>query len=350
MTFARSLTLLRLFPLLVAIATLAGCARNTAHHEESFVFGTRVEITTWGVPEAQAGKAVGAVLREFDRMHRAYHGWQPSELTTLNAALARGETATVTPELAGMLVEAKDLAARGDQLFDPAIGKLIGLWGFHRDQYEAVTPDPLALREAVAAHPTMADLEIEGTRVSSRNPAVQLDLGGYAKGWALDRAAEILRAEGIANALINIGGNVLALGAKGEQPWKVGIQNPRGAGALAALPLKDGEAIGTSGDYQRFFERDGQRFCHLIDPRTGNPATETRSLTILVAARPRAGTLSDAASKPAFIDGEHWRARVAAYGIDHALRVDAAGRIAVTRALAKRIEWLGDVRADTVVD
>lgn len=338
-----------LLALLLAVV-LTACARDTAHHEESFVFGTRVEITTWGVPEAKARDAVGAVLREFDRMHRAYHGWQPSELTTLNEALARGETATVSPELVGMLVEAKALAAKGGQLFDPAIGKLVGLWGFHRDQFEPVTPDPEALRAVVAAHPTMEDLSIEGTHVSSRNRMVQLDLGGYAKGWALDRAAEILRAHGVANALVNIGGNVLALGTKGEQPWKVGIQHPRTAGALAALPLKDGEAIGTSGDYQRFFERDGKRFCHLIDPRTGSPATETRSLTILVTARPRAGTLSDAASKPAFIDGAHWRERVAAYGIDHALRVDADGHIAVTRALAQRIEWLGDTRADSIVE
>jgi FAD:protein FMN transferase len=341
---------LRFLAALLLVTALAGCGRESAHHEESFVFGTRVEITTWGVPEAQARDAVGAVLREFDRMHRSYHGWQPSELTALNEAIARGESATVSPELAGMLAESQSLAQKGDQLFDPAIGRLIGLWGFHRDQFDPVTPDPAALSAAVAAHPSMADLDISGTRVSSRNPAVQLDLGGYAKGWALDRAAELLKAKGVANALVNIGGNVLALGSKGDQAWKVGIQNPRASGALAALPLKDGEAIGTSGDYQRFFESNGKRFCHLIDPRTGMPATATRSLTILITPRPRAGTLSDAASKPAFIDGEHWRERIAAYGIAHALRVDAEGRIVVTDALARRIEWLGDTRADAVVD
>ncbi|MCX9157406.1 FAD:protein FMN transferase [Niveibacterium sp. 24ML] len=332
------------------LAGLAGCGRQGTHHEESFVFGTRVEVTTWGVPEAQARDAVGAVLREFDRMHRSYHGWQPSELTAVNETIARGEVATVSPELAGMLSEAQALSARGGQLFDPAIGKLIGLWGFHRDQFEPTSPDAAALQAVVSARPSMADLTIEGSQVRSRNKAVQLDLGGYAKGWALDKAAELLKARGVHNALVNIGGNVLALGAKGDQPWKVGIQNPRGGGALAALPLKDGEAIGTSGDYQRFFERDGQRFCHLIDPRTGRPATQTQSLTILITARPRAGTLSDAASKPAFIDGEHWRERVAAFGIEHALRVDAQGHIVVTNALARRIEWLGETRPDRLVD
>ena len=92
----------------------------------------------------------------------------------------------------------------------------------------------------------MADLVIDGNRVSSRNPAVQLDLGGYAKGYALDRAATILRANGVANALINIGGNVMALGRKNGTPWRVGIQHPRKAGALATIELADGEALGTS--------------------------------------------------------------------------------------------------------
>ena len=100
-------------------------------------------------------------------------------------------------------------------------------------------------------------------------PRVKLDLGGYAKGYALDRAAEILKSQGIHNALINIGGNVLALGTHGTRPWRVGIQHPRKPGPLATLELRDGEAIGTSGDYQRYFELDGKRYCHLIDPRTG---------------------------------------------------------------------------------
>ena len=159
---------------------------------------------------------MNAVLREFDRMHRAYHAWQPSELTALNSALARGESATVSVELADMLRDAQALAARGDDLFNPALGKLIALWGFHSETFRPQRPDVAAVRALLTSAPSLTDLHIAGRRVRSDNRDVQIDLEGYAKGYALDRAAAILREHGIDNALINIGGNVMALGQKGR--------------------------------------------------------------------------------------------------------------------------------------
>ncbi|QID19418.1 FAD:protein FMN transferase [Nitrogeniibacter mangrovi] len=339
----------RLFALVVLALLLAGCAREQVWHRESYVFGTRVEVAVWGDDEASAGAAMGAVLREFDRMHRAYHAWQPSELTDLNAAIARGETTHVRPELAAMLTDAKALAARGDELFNPALGKLIALWGFHTDTFVPRLPDPKAVQALVVSAPSMADLHIDGTRVWSDNRDVQLDLGGYAKGYALDRAAAILRAKGVRNALINIGGNVMALGSKGGQPWQIGIQHPRAPTPIAALALYDGEAIGTSGDYQRYFEVDGKRYCHLIDPRTGSPAMGTEAVTVLVTPRHGAGVLSDVASKPIFIAAHHWREMARRYDVADVLRVDADGAITVTRDMAARMKPLGDTHY-TVLD
>ncbi|WP_374476388.1 FAD:protein FMN transferase [Zoogloea sp.] len=329
---------------------LAGCQRERLHQQESYVFGTRVEVITWGAPEPQARAATAAVLQEFDRLHRAYHAWEPSELTALNAAIAAGTPQIpVSPELAAMLADAKAIAATGDELFNPALGQLIALWGFHTDTFTPTRPPPDALAAAIKARPSMADLTINGTTVSSRNHAVQIDLGGYAKGYALDRAAALLRQRGISNALINIGGNVMALGSKGEYPWRVGIQHPREARPLASLPLRDGEAIGTSGDYQRFFELDGERYCHLLDPRSGMPARGTQAVTVLITPRPGAGTLSDAASKPIYLAGPEWRMYAKRFGIDHALRVDGDGRIEVSRALRDRLQFEQGISA-TVVD
>ena len=256
----------------------------------------------------------------------------------------------VSEELASLLRDAQAMAATGDELFDPALGRLIALWGFHKDEFAPVVPDPAELQAVIDAAPRMADLVIDGRTVSSRNPMVQIDLGGYAKGYALDRAAAILREMGIANALVNIGGNVIALGAKGEQPWRIGIQHPREPRPLATLPLYDGEAVGTSGDYQRYFEIDGERYIHLLDPRTGHPARGTQALTILVTPRAKAGTLSDGPSKPAFIAGDDWREYTRRFGIDHALRVAADGRVEVTRALRARLQWVPGSQADAVVD
>lgn len=329
------LTLLALLALL-----LGACGTKTPlHQQESFVFGTRVEILIAGLDEAHARPAAAAVLREFDRLHRTYHAWQPSELSDLNAALGAGKTASVTPEMASLIVEAQRLTALGDALFDPGIGALIRLWGFQSDEFKAVLPDPGALATWKSARPGLADLRVDGNRVSSRNTQIAIDFGGYLKGVALDRAAAILRAQGINNALINIGGNVMALGSKNGEHWKVGIQHPRQPGPLATVELKDGEAIGTSGDYQRFFELDGKRYCHLLDPRSGEPVTHTQALTVLITPRLDAGTLSDAASKPLFIAGSGWPQRAAALAVDHVLRVDAAGAVQISRKLYERIDF-----------
>ena len=328
---------------------LAGCGRPVPVAQEAFVFGTRVEVQVAGAREAEAHAALGEVLREFDRLHRSYHAWQPSELTALNEALAAGKSHTVSDELAGFIRAAQDLARRSEYLFDPALGKLVALWGFHTDEFKPALPDADALKALVAAKPSSADLVIEGNTVRSKNPAVALDFGGYLKGIALDRAAALLKARGIKNALINIGGNVLALGtkdSKGETPWRIGIRHPRielaGEGVLATLELRDGEAIGTSGDYQRFFKLGGRRYNHLIDPRSGEPAQGTQALTVLIPPAPDAGMHSDVLTKPLFIASDRWRELARRLEVMQVLHVDAQGRIYVTAAMQGRLHFEQD--------
>ena len=329
---------------------LAACGRTPLQEQQAYVFGTRVEVVVVSAEPEQARQAIAAVLCEFDRLHRAYHAWQPSELMQLNTAIAAGQTHEVTPELADFIREAQQLAAQGDNLFDPGIGELIKLWGFQADEFVAKLPADAELKAWQASKPSIADIRVEGTMVRSRNPHVALDFGGYLKGVALDRAAAILRKQGIQNALINIGGNVMALGSKEGRPWRVGIQHPRQPGALATIELHDGEAIGTSGDYQRFFEFEGQRYAHLLDPRTARPAAHTAAVTVLIPAGPKAGTLSDAASKPIFIAGpEHWREMARRMGVDQVMRVAADGQISVTAALQSRLGFIGEAPAMTII-
>ncbi|MHB1074746.1 FAD:protein FMN transferase [Thiobacillus sp.] len=316
---------------------LAACSSPPLVQQQSYVFGTLVEVSVYDAPEAQARQAIAAVLARFDALHHQLHAWQPSELSRLNAGLAKGEHIPVSPELDAMLRDAQTVSARSNDLFNPAIGNLIALWGFHADTPQGKVPDAAAIARWVKAAPRMEDLHIGNNQAWSDNPAVQLDLGGYAKGYALDEAVRILTSHGIKNALVNIGGNVIALGQHGDRPWRVGIQHPRKPGTLATLDLHDGDAIGTSGDYQRYFEAGGRRYCHLIDPRTGWPASGMQSVTILVSGD-RAGTRSDALSKPLFIDGA---ARLADHasrlGIADYLAVDAAGQIHVSPAMKARL-------------
>ncbi|MDP1533151.1 MAG: FAD:protein FMN transferase [Rubrivivax sp.] len=322
---------------LLLLWMLAACSPPPLHQQQAYVFGTLVEVSVYGAQETQARQATAAVLARFDELHRTLHAWQPSDLSRLNAALTQSQRAPVTPELAAMLHDAQTLSIQSSDLFNPAIGGLVALWGFHSDTPQARVPEAAAIGRWVRAAPRMRDLHIENGAVWSDNPAVRLDLGGYAKGRALDDAVRILKAHGIENALVNIGGNVIALGLHGDRPWRVGIQHPRQPGTLATLDLHDGEAIGTSGDYQRYFEAAGRRYSHLIDPRSGWPAAGMQSLTVLVSGA-QAGTRSDALSKPLFIDGAARLANHAArLGVSDYLAVDAAGKIHVSSAMKARL-------------
>jgi thiamine biosynthesis lipoprotein len=331
--------------LLLALALLcATCQRPPPLvAQESFVFGTRVEILITGMPEAEAHAAAAQALREFDRLHRAYHAWEISELTAVNAAFAQGEPAVVSPELRAFILEAQALAERGDYRFDPGIGRLVALWGFHTDDFVARLPAAEALA-AWRAHPaSIAQIRVKGETLESVNPALALDFGGYLKGVALDRAAAILKQRGVRNALVNIGGNVMALGDKSGVPWRVGIQHPRAPGPLAVLELRDGEAIGTSGDYQRFFELEGQRYSHLLDPAAAAPVQHTQAVTVLIPPGPSAGASSDALTKPIFIAGPHaWQEVARKLGANQVLRIDANGAITITRALNARLTFMGN--------
>jgi thiamine biosynthesis lipoprotein len=327
-----------------------GCSKPIVT-QESYVFGTRVEILIADAPENEARAAAAAVLRDFDELHRNYHAWQPSALTAVNDAIAAGKSLEVSAEMAAFIADAQNLAQQSRYRFDPGIGHLIALWGFQSDEFTPQLPDAAALAKWRARPASIMQVHLAGNTVSSANPAVALDFGGYLKGVALDRAATRLKTAGIKNALINIGGNVMALGDRYGKPWKIGIQHPRRPGALATLDLYDGEAIGTSGDYQRYFELDGRRYSHLLAPQRGEPVQHTQAVTLLIPPGTNAGRRSDALSKPVFIAGaKDWRETARELGIRQVLRIDADGTIEVTAALRKRLDFVDQTLAIKTVD
>ncbi|OHC88893.1 MAG: thiamine biosynthesis protein ApbE, partial [Sideroxydans sp. RIFOXYB12_FULL_59_6] len=323
--------------------------KEPLYQEQAYVFGTIVEVSIYGEDEAKARQGAAAVLAEFQRLHDMLHAWQPSALSAVNDAIAHGKTQAAPAEVVSLLQDAKQFSVQSGGTFNPAIGGLINIWGFQSDTFQPLLPDEKKVAALLEANPQMTDLfyrpPVAGSseeQVGSKNPAVMLDLGGYAKGYALDRAVALLQAQGIANALVNIGGNVIALGAHGKRPWHIGIQHPRKPGAIATLELRDGEAVGTSGDYQRYFELDGKRYCHLLDPRTGQPVQGVQAVTVLARGE-RAGLLSDVTSKPIFIAGvAGWRAAVRGMHQTDALLIDADGKVHLTEAMQNRLKFSDD--------
>ncbi|MBN2905369.1 MAG: FAD:protein FMN transferase [Rhodobacteraceae bacterium] len=323
---------------------IAGAARlariDPEFRETIYVFGTLVEIEIRGEDRDTAQAATAAVGRMLQDFHTDWHAWRPGALGDLNTAIAQGKALTVDNRLATVLHEGRRLACESGGLFDPAIGGLIGLWGFHADTPpEGAPPAPDQVAALLAGQPRMTDLRFDGARVWSVNPAVQLDLGGFAKGAALDLAGAALRAMGIKNAVLNAGGGVQVLGAHGSRPWRVAIRDPFVWGAVAAVSLRPGEVLHTSGNYERYFEHGAERFAHIIDPRTGYPVREIVSVSVL----DTNGARADAAATALSVAGRNdWPGVAAQMGVSAVLMITDTGALLATPAMMARLDPVGD--------
>jgi FAD:protein FMN transferase len=322
--------------LAVAALLLAGCGRPPAEEETRHRFtamGTLVDVTIWAMPPAAAEAAAREVEALFHAQHRAWDPWGDGELGRLNRALAAGEPFVPDADLAALLAEAATLTTASDGLFDPAIGSLVRLWGFSRDELQPDRPPPadeIAARLAAAA-PLPGLLGADG-RVSG--PAsVQIDLGGFLKGVAVDRGIELLRARGAEHAIVNAGGDLRAIGRRGERSWRIGIRAPRAPSILAALEVEHDEAVFTSGDYERYFDYQGRHYHHILDPRSGYPTEGISSVTVVHRAAGRA----DAAATALLVAGpDEWPAMAAALGVDTVMVVLDDGRIELTEKMRPR--------------
>ena len=299
-----------------------------------FAMGTWVDITLDSAPDAvQALQEIESMLRGYEL---DYYAWADGELAAANAALAAGSQITVDANLADLLQRAQQLAAASSYSFDPGVGGLVELWGFHSDlAAPKEPPEPAAVAAWLAMQPSIANLVITEDRVSGGTPMLKLDLGGIAKGNAVDKILMILQAHAIERALVNAGGDLRVLGDRRGRPWTIGIQSPRDAGIIGTLELKSGEAAFTSGDYERFYEHEDDRLHHILDPRTGYPADHTQAVTVVAGD----GVLADAAATALFVAGpDRWQSVAAALGISLVLRVDASGRIEMTEQMRDRLQ------------
>lgn len=301
-----------------------------------FVFGTLVEVTLINVPDKDKQAVLKLISDDLDHMHFVFHAWRPGPLGRTNELLEQTAEFTANPSVIPLLSKAQTLARQSHDLFNPAIGKLLKLWGFEDDMPPAgPPPDAAAIQALVKLHPSMSDITIKGIRINNTNPAVKLDMGAIAKGYALDIVTKHLKAIGINNATINAGGGIKVLGQHGDRPWHIGIRDPRANGAIASVDLHDGESISTSGDYERFYDYQGKRYCHILDPRTGYPADKTRSVTVI----DNDGTLADAASTALFVAGPtQWLTIAKDMGVTQAMLIDANGVMYMTPQMQKRIK------------
>lgn len=250
--------------------------------ERRLAMGSELHLTARTNDAPRARVAFAAVFAEVERLEALLSTWRPeSDVSRLNAA-AGGAPVPVHADTRAVLRAAAQVSAWTDGTFDVTFGALAEVWKFDHDQDNRVpSAAEIAARVPRVDYRRVVIDEAAGT-VAITRPGVSVHLGGIGKGYAVDRAVAILRAAGLRDFMVQAGGDLYVAGTAGESPWRLGIQDPRGApdDPFAVLELSDA-TFSTSGDYERFFEQDGVRYHHLLDPATGQPARGTRSVTIV---------------------------------------------------------------------
>jgi thiamine biosynthesis lipoprotein len=264
--------------------------------EQTAIMGTRIGVEAWHDDEGEATRAIDAVFAEFHRLDQALSPYiESSELYRVNQQ-ASNKPVVISREFFDLINTSLVYSQLTGGAFDITFASV----GYQYDYRAGIKPSEQAIAKTLPLiNFHLVSLDSETLTVKFERPGVRIDLGGIAKGYAVDRGIEILRHHGIAHGLISAGGDSRLLGDHRGRPWNIGIQAPRKKQGLAAvLPLSE-TAISTSGDYERYFERDGIRYHHIISPKTGLSAGELRSVTIL---GPNA-TRTDALSTSVFVLG-----------------------------------------------
>lgn len=311
-----------------------------SHSERLFrkseiLMDTIVTITVVSDDEKKAEVAIDRAFKELKRLEGLFNVFSPqSEVSDINRSAGKEKVKT-TEDTLRLIRYALKIGELTDGAFDITVGAVTRLYDFH----SKVAPPMKEIRENLR-YVDFRKVIIDNDRVYLPETGMRIDPGGIAKGYAADRAIEILKAEGIKSALVAVAGDIKGYGRKPDgSPWRVGIRDPRGdrEDIFAIVELRDEMAISTSGDYERYFIKDGKRYHHIIDPHTGLPAEGLMSVSVIG----RKGTYTDSLATAVFIMGKEEGRKVAedlGYGV---VMVDREGNISMSeniRELVKIIE------------
>ena len=317
---------------LLALALLLCCVIQPAraewlHRVEDGIMGTRIVVELWADKTADGNDAIEAVIAEMRRVDTAMSTYKPtSEVSIVNAEAAQ-HPVKIGEELLELLTTALEYSKITEGAFDITYASVGYLYDFRAHVHPTEQQIEKALPGINYRHVL---LDAKNRTVKFSQPGVRIDLGGIGKGHAVDQGIKILQSRGIQHALVTAGGDSRIIGDRFGKPWIIGIRHPdRKDEVIARIPLEDA-ALSTSGDYERYFDEDGVRYHHIIDPHTGQSARKVRSATII---GPTA-TRTDGLSKTAFVLGAERAIEIynRLDGID-AVLVTPDGRVLYTKGL-----------------
>jgi thiamine biosynthesis lipoprotein len=284
------------FRLLFVLLWMPCAARADWISRSEAIMGTRCSVELWSEDRARGEAAISSVFDDMRRIDRLMSTWKDdTEVSRVNRE-AGSHPVKVSPELFALLQE----SVRYSELTRGAFDITYASVGYLYDFKKGVHPDQKAIEAALPGIDwRQMVLDSKASTVFFKKPGMRIDLGGIAKGHAVDRGIELLRRQGITRAMVNSGGDTRIIGDRFGKPWVVGVRDPDHEGKVfLRLPLTD-TAFSTSGDYERYFDEDGKRFHHIIDPKTGDSARKCRSVTVIAAT----ATRTDALTKSVFIMG-----------------------------------------------
>ena len=320
--------MLRLILSAVVLLTLPALSHAAWHEREEAIMGTRIAVQLWSEDPALATRAMDAVIAEMHRTDELMSTYKPeSQLSQVNAH-AYERPVQVDADIIDVVEKALEYSRLSDGVFDVTYASV----GYMFDYRKHVHPTDAQIAEALpAVDYRQVVVDHDARTIRFLKPGMRIDLGGIAKGWAVDRGIDILRELGIEHAMVNAGGDTRLLGDRRGKPWIVGIRDPRNEGKVVTrIPLQD-EASSTSGDYERYFEEDGVRYHHILEPGTGKSPKAVRSVTVI---GPTA-THTDGLTKPVFILGvERGLEFIRKVKDAEAIIVDNEGRVFHSEGLA----------------
>lgn len=308
------------------------------YEHQFYAFGTEITLLIHQTDPTHAQLAAKEVEALFSDLNRELNPWQQGPLRNLNKALNLTGRAKPEPTTLLLIEQVQALYRASQGRFNAALGKVTTLWQFDQAAHSPQSPpDKKRLLSATRPQISPLDVRIDSPWVYALRPGVFFDFGGVAKGYALDLGIELLESHGIKNAVINGGGDLKTLGHGPQGAWRIGIRHPRNDGAIAAIRPLSGEGVFTSGDYERYFEYDGQRYHHIIDPKTGQPATGIISATVVHTD----GMLADAAATAIVAAGpNHWIEVAHSLGVEKVMVIDHNLTIQLSTALQSQTEVL----------
>jgi FAD:protein FMN transferase len=277
-----TITLYRPVLAVVTALLLVSCSSNEPlplYKSSRFLMGTLVQVTIPGA-EANAKVVAEAIFSELKRVEDLTSFHKPSGLTKINDESGNGPI-KADSELLSLIGESLRFAKETQGAFDPTVGPLTRLWNFSAGDPRLPSSSEITAALAKIGWRRVTVDAAAGT-IMLPDRGMALDLGGIAKGYALQRAAAVIKKRGISSALVNAGGDVLVVGEREPgKPWRIGVQDPRNERAMVAVANLKDCVVQTSGDYERCFIADGKRYHHILNPATGYPADSLQSVTVV---------------------------------------------------------------------